>query len=52
MKIDWDAEHDKLEYQGKFDEYTTRIKFLAIHYSSSGDYNKGRICLDNFIVRY
>ncbi len=31
---------------------SVRIRFYAIHSSPSGDRNKGRICLNNFEVRY
>ena len=35
-----------------FPKDTSRIRFLATHSNPSGDRNKGRICLDNFEVRY
>ncbi len=28
------------------------VKFYTWHTNPSGDYNRGRVCLDNFIVRY
>ncbi len=35
-----------------FPKETTRIRFYVTHSNPTGDRNKGRICLDNFKVRY
>lgn len=39
-------------FQVLFPKDTNRIRFYATHLSPSGGRNKGRICLDNFIVEY
>ena len=39
-------------FQILFPKDTNRIRFYATHSSPSGDRNKGRICLDNFLVEY
>ncbi len=39
-------------YVAMFPKDTTRVRFLASHVNPSGTRNKGRICLDNFEVRY
>ena len=35
-----------------FPKDTNRIRFYAQHSNPTGDKNKGRICLDNFVVEY
>lgn len=35
-----------------FPKDTTRVRFYVTHSNPTGDRNKGRICLDNFEVRY
>lgn len=35
-----------------FPKDTNRIRFYATHSRPSGDRNKGRICVDNFVVKY
>ena len=35
-----------------FPKDTNRIRFYAYTFNPSGDRNKGRICLDNFVVEY
>ena len=35
-----------------FPKNSNRIRFFATHSKPSGDRNKGRICLDNFVVEY
>lgn len=39
-------------FQVLFPKDTNRIRFYATHSIPGGDRNKGRICLDNFVVQY
>ncbi len=38
--------------QFNFPSDTVGVKFYTWHTNPSGDYNRGRICLDNFVIRY
>ena len=40
------------EFTVLFSKDVTRIRFCATHNSPSGSRNKGRVCLDNFLVEY
>jgi hypothetical protein len=40
------------DFQVLFPKGTNRIRFYATYSNPSGDRNKGRICLDNFVVNY
>ena len=55
LQMDLDAlnlKENPDRYVALFPKDTTRIRFYATHSNPTGDRNKGRICLDNFEVRY